>query len=489
MNGNGQLLVNEGSAGITLTDHRPQGFIAKLTGSSGSAYSWTRQIAVDGGTQDDDGYGQTGTLSAYEINGTEGIANGTLVWMWPADGSQTEMRFSDTGSGGSGVKGELNTTTPLYGPEPTINFIEANQTAANTPATNSLGINLKITVADNPSNESIDCTLDNLGEFGRAGTSGTTYGPRRRINLIQGSGISISLADDQTDDELQFTITNSGSTATLTAQGHTVATATDAITSPISPWVTLDAANDLFTWRQNSGAPTEAILDLNQPITGAPSLLTCFGLTERPSWALLQGSPFGAGSATSYGLAIGTTEPTGNGWPGGPTTGGPGTPGVLNFAVSLIAYNTTTDIGPFSLWDLVDGAGGPFWNPIEYFAIDGNTLTLPSAGTYLIWCRYSVSAFLYSSPLSPVQIVTKLVNTTSGVDLPSGGNRPLTLQGTCPLYLSSCDTLMSAVSVNAGDVIQLYAGMICFNDAVAAQIQDVIVSNPDNVVWTALRIY
>lgn len=48
------------------------------------------------------------------------------------------------------------------------------------------------------------------GMKARKNSTGSTYGPRSRFNFIEGSGISLTLADDSTDDELDLTVTCTG---------------------------------------------------------------------------------------------------------------------------------------------------------------------------------------------------------------------------------------------------------------------------------------
>lgn len=48
----------------------------------------------------------------------------------------------------------------------------------------------------------------------RKNSTGSTYGPRNRLNLIEGSNVTLTVADDGTDDEIDVTIAASGGSST-----------------------------------------------------------------------------------------------------------------------------------------------------------------------------------------------------------------------------------------------------------------------------------
>ena len=87
-----------------------------------------------------------------------------------------------------------------------INFIE--------------GTDVSITVADDSTNEEVDVTIalpSTLTVNARVAVnknSGATVGTRRRINFIEGSGITLTVADDATNEEVDVTIASTGASAT-----------------------------------------------------------------------------------------------------------------------------------------------------------------------------------------------------------------------------------------------------------------------------------
>lgn len=105
--------------------------------------------------------------------------------------------------GGAAVYGRANSSPALpgYGPRPTINLIEASPT---------VGQNIDIAIADDSTDNELEFTIDNLGLFGRAqdGSEGTG-GPRRRLNLSKtaqsmGTNFTVVLTDDAASDELDY---------------------------------------------------------------------------------------------------------------------------------------------------------------------------------------------------------------------------------------------------------------------------------------------
>lgn len=321
--------------------------------------------------------------------------------------------------GQAGTKGQANTLpVPALGPRLIVNLKEDNSTPANTPVSNTLGENLKITIADNPGTDSLDWTLNDLGVFGRANTTGTTYGPRRRLNLVQGSGIGISVTDPGADD-LTFTISNTGSTATLTGTNVPVVVTTDVVTSPITPWVYLDAAYDVLNFRANVSNPGHAILDVAvSPNSGTnPMVMFTTKNTVRASWGFSDGGVIGdATPATSYGISITATDPSGNGWPGAPTDA-PTTPGTLNFAVDLNTYkrysnNVYLDVLAASI------SGGAY--NVLYLVDD--SFVIPVGGCYKVFVRYSADLGFTARPNTGVN--DGIISTAVSVDndfTPGGG--------------------------------------------------------------------
>jgi hypothetical protein len=111
-----------------------------------------------------------------------------------------------------GITGELNTTPPLYGPEPTINFIA--------------GTNTSITVADNPTNESIDVTIGS-GIQGQYNTSSPVYGPEPKVNFIPGYGATITVADNPTNQSIDVTVSTGITTSSLESTEGTYTSTTN----------------------------------------------------------------------------------------------------------------------------------------------------------------------------------------------------------------------------------------------------------------------
>lgn len=98
-----------------------------------------------------------------------------------------------------------NSTGSTYGPRRRLNFIESNA---------SVGTTIGITVADDAGNDEVDVTIDALGVFARA-KSGTTYGPRKRLNFLRaaptvGNNLDVTAADDAVDGEVEITVDNLG---------------------------------------------------------------------------------------------------------------------------------------------------------------------------------------------------------------------------------------------------------------------------------------
>ena len=78
------------------------------------------------------------------------------------------------------------------------------------------GTDVSITVADDSTNEEVDVTIalpSTLTVNARVAVnknSGATVGTRRRINFIEGSGITLTVADDSTNEEVDVTIASTG---------------------------------------------------------------------------------------------------------------------------------------------------------------------------------------------------------------------------------------------------------------------------------------
>lgn len=116
-------------------------------------------------------------------------------------GTGVKIYQGSFGGASSGkIYGQANTLpSPIpEGPRSIVNLIEA--TPSYVPK------NFAVTLADNPGNDSLDWTLDNLGHLHRA-NSGTTYGPRRRTNYLDGNAglIGVSLNDSAGADEVEAT--------------------------------------------------------------------------------------------------------------------------------------------------------------------------------------------------------------------------------------------------------------------------------------------
>jgi hypothetical protein len=85
----GDIGIAQGFGGVQLLDGREKGHWAKLTGSSGAAYSHVAVASNGDGTFTDLSstnpnyeWGTTTSLPAWEVNGTTDIAADTIVWVW-----------------------------------------------------------------------------------------------------------------------------------------------------------------------------------------------------------------------------------------------------------------------------------------------------------------------------------------------------------------------------------------------------------------------
>lgn len=76
-------------------------FWAELTGEATGLYSWKKLVPVDGVLVDSDPLIEDETHSAAEINGKEGIANGTKVQMWHAGAASGSPRYLFVVGGGA----------------------------------------------------------------------------------------------------------------------------------------------------------------------------------------------------------------------------------------------------------------------------------------------------------------------------------------------------------------------------------------------------
>jgi hypothetical protein len=95
----------------------------------------------------------------------------------------------------SRIRARKNSTDPLIGPRGALNLIE--------------GTGISMTVVEDEPNDEFDVTISSTVTQGvkvRKNSAGTTLGPRARLNLIEGSNVTVTIADDSGNDEVDVTI-------------------------------------------------------------------------------------------------------------------------------------------------------------------------------------------------------------------------------------------------------------------------------------------
>ncbi len=102
------------SRGLAIPPVPPGTFPAKITGSSGAAYAWLRQAQTTTGyTNHPDGqFGTATSAPAYEVNGSTGVAVGTVVFL-KLRPDRESYEFAAAGEGGGGTATTL-TTVEFY---------------------------------------------------------------------------------------------------------------------------------------------------------------------------------------------------------------------------------------------------------------------------------------------------------------------------------------------------------------------------------------
>jgi hypothetical protein len=107
----------------------------------------------------------------------------------------------------SGIFGRANgDPTPAHGPRSTINLIA---TGSNIIAANS-GLLVDVSLEDNDTEDQLDYTIDNLGLFFREAATGTTFGPRRRLRLDSSATVTVNLSDSPAGDEVIVSLSSVG---------------------------------------------------------------------------------------------------------------------------------------------------------------------------------------------------------------------------------------------------------------------------------------
>jgi len=147
---------------------------------------------------------------ANPINGDStrlGTATAGVARILKKDGTRALVMLGDGGGGSVYGRAKSSPALPGSGPRPTINLLRAAPTVGN---------NIDITLNDDSTDNELEFTFDNLGIFGRAqdGAEGTG-GPRRRLNLSKtaqsmGTNLTVVLTDDSGNDELDYVFENLG---------------------------------------------------------------------------------------------------------------------------------------------------------------------------------------------------------------------------------------------------------------------------------------
>jgi hypothetical protein len=103
INGTNTLAIHIPAQEVTRAAGAKKGewFWAELTGEATGLYSWKKLVPVDGVLVDSDPLIEDETHSAAEINGKEGIANGTKVQMWHAGAASGSPRYLFVVGGGA----------------------------------------------------------------------------------------------------------------------------------------------------------------------------------------------------------------------------------------------------------------------------------------------------------------------------------------------------------------------------------------------------
>lgn len=184
-------------------------FKATAFDSGSGSYTWVSQAFGDDGERVDADPGLSGGPDYAPLK----EANGIEVTDLPFYGyCRRRIETADSGpvyefsagwssgeASGGRVYGQANSlpTLPGDGPRQTLNF---------SPDAPTSGLQLcAVSLTDDPGNDRLSWLLDNQGLYFRA-YPGSTLGPRRRLNVIAGGGVSATLEDAEEDDEVVLTL-------------------------------------------------------------------------------------------------------------------------------------------------------------------------------------------------------------------------------------------------------------------------------------------
>lgn len=159
-----------------------------------------------------------------------------------------------------------------------------------------------------------DALTGNLDAVARSNISkaGTLTGARRGLNLIEGTGITLTMADNSASERVDVTVTATGGVAPATHGSTHISTGSDPV-----PTAVASGASGLL-----SGSDKAKLDGIASGATSNTGTVTSVGMTV-PSDLSVSGSPI----TTSGTLAITRTTQSANQVLAGPTSGAAATPG------------------------------------------------------------------------------------------------------------------------------------------------------------------
>ena len=140
-----------------------------------------------------------------QINFIEG-SNVTLTVAEDSGNGEIDVTIAASGGGGGGDVTVRKNSGSDVGTRPRLNFIE--------------GSNISLTVADDSGDDEVDVTVAATiptDEITVRKNSGSDVGTRPRINFIEGSNVTLTVADDAGSNEVDVTIAASGGGASVTS--------------------------------------------------------------------------------------------------------------------------------------------------------------------------------------------------------------------------------------------------------------------------------